>query len=351
MSIRNVSAILGRSLRLGPRNSIFLFALSAPFLYTLIFQVLLGSVFRQEARLVVTGPGGKEIVAELKKAKGLLVTEARDRAALRSVLEDEKADVGYFFKERFPEDARTGQSVTVEAFISGSALAKNRVIAGAALAEAVRSVGPEPTKINFELVTIGEERSLTLLEMFMPLIVLVSILIGAFFVPAAMFIQEKENKTLAALLVSPVSLADILAAFGLFGAALALGLGLVVLAINVGLGQGLLLVPLALGSLLMAAWGLLAGLYFKDMNSLFANVKIFNIVNVAPAVFYFFPDWPQWIARIFPTYYIINPVFEMSIFGTEFSKIAWEIAVLGVLVILSVAAVLVAARRFQTRFA
>ncbi len=176
---------------------------------------------------------------------------------------------------------------------------------------------------------IGEERAVSILELLLPLIVLIAILFGAFFLPATFLVQEKEKKTLTALLITPVTIAEVLVAFGLLGIFIAFLMGTIVLILNIGLNlPSLLFFSLILGAILMAEWGLAAGLIFKDMNSLFANMKLFGILFYAPAIILMFPNWPQWIGKIFPTYYIVHPVFRISIFNEGWNEIGWEILIL-----------------------
>jgi len=49
-------------------------------------------------------------------------------------------------------------------------------------------------------------------------------------------------------------------------------------------------------------------------------------IGGAPA--YGFPSWPQWIARIFPTYYIANPIFRISIYEEGWSELGWQVLML-----------------------
>jgi ABC-2 type transport system permease protein len=58
-----------------------------------------------------------------------------------------------------------------------------------------------------------------------------------------------------------------------------------------------------------------------------------------------FPNWPQWIARIFPTYYIVNPVYRVSIFGESWAEIGWQVYVLIGFVLLFFIPVALLARR------
>ena len=60
-----------------------------------------------------------------------------------------------------------------------------------------------------------------------------------------------------------------------------------------------------------------------------------GIFLYAPAILYMFPEVPQWVARIFPTYYIIQPLIEVSQAGAGWPDIALEIFILvGLLVAL-----------------
>lgn len=48
----------------------------------------------------------------------------------------------------------------------------------------------------------------------------------------------------------------------------------------------------------------------------------------APALVYMFPQIPQWIAKVFPTYYMIAPVVEIVQHGGGWPDIAFDVSVL-----------------------
>jgi ABC-2 type transport system permease protein len=60
---------------------------------------------------------------------------------------------------------------------------------------------------------------------------------------------------------------------------------------------------------------------------LFALIKGTGFLIVGPVVFYLFPDWPQWIARLFPTYWFIDPIYRIGIEGAGLSDVWWELGV------------------------
>jgi len=223
----------------------------------------------------------------------------------------------------------------LKVYINGESLAKNRTIAGTAIASALRNLSPNSPSVNFEEIQIGEEKSLNLIQQALPIIVLVAILFGTFMLSSTFLVKEKEKRTLSALLVTPLSISELLFAYGLLSVTLSLFMALVILFLNVGFNLPIIiLIPLILGSIFGVELGLMLGIFAKDMATIFAAIKSLGIFLYAPAIVLIFPNWPQWIAKIFPTYYIIYPVFRISIFRDSFSKVSLDLAILLGLVVL-----------------
>ncbi len=85
--------------------------------------------------------------------------------------------------------------------------------------------------------------------------------------------------------------------------------------------------------------GLLVGALVPDLNTLFTVWKTGGLLLFGPAIIYMFPQIPSWIGYIFPTYYVIRPVVDISVSGYGLSQvwpfiaaIAGIIALLGFLV-------------------
>ncbi|MFW5878456.1 MAG: hypothetical protein ACOCVR_01425, partial [Myxococcota bacterium] len=73
--------------------------------------------------------------------------------------------------------------------------------------------------------------------------------------------------------------------------------------------------------------GLLVGVLSKDSTMLFGLIKGMGVVLFAPVIFYIFPSWPQWIAMLFPLYWIIEPIWQVSIMGGSIGSVLLEVAV------------------------
>ena len=150
--------------------------------------------------------------------------------------------------------------------------------------------------------------------------------------------QEKQKKTINAVIVSPASITDIFVSKGIMGIVLSMIMGIIILAMNQVFGANpLLLVGIIfLGALMASMIGLLLGTFLKDLNSLTAVFKMIGLLLYAPAFVYLFPEIPQWIGRIFPTYYLVDPLMAVSQRGEGWSDIALNIFILiGLLIILA----------------
>ncbi|MGQ9474644.1 MAG: ABC transporter permease [Actinomycetota bacterium] len=227
------------------------------------------------------------------------------------------------------ERLEAGEEVSLEVFVNGESLARNRSVALAALMTSLRGLSPEAPRINVKTVRLGDERPLSVMEMLLPFIVIIVIVVGAYFLPASFLVTEKERRTLEALLVTPISLAEALVAFGLTGLLISLGMGIVLLLLTVGIPDPpLILSAFLLGSALAGGWCLLVGLISRDQTTMVAYMKPINIFIIGPALFVVFPNWPRWIARIFPTYYLANPVFRVAIYGEGWGEVGWQLLVL-----------------------
>lgn len=322
---------------MNPRNPYIMFALLGPFIYAALFQFVFG-LWQAKPKVAVYEGSGQAIILEIDEKEAIDLVEADSADDLMKMVEDKEVDIGAVFAGDAKERLAAGEKISVDIYINGESLAKSRAIALATITDAVREASPGAPRIDFEVVKLGEEKALSMMEMFLPFFIIMVILLGAYLLPASFIVDEKEKRTLAALLVTPTTFSEILLAFGMVGVIISLAMGMILLLLTVGITQPLLLLIIfVLGSILGAEWGLVLGLLSKDQASLVAYVKAINILIIAPAFFVIFPSWPQWIAKIFPTYYIANPIFRISIYGEGWSELGWQVlALAGFVVVFSV---------------
>ena len=346
MSLRIAWQVLKKDLRLGPRSPILLWAIVFPIVGTFVVQVVFGSLFAPAPRLGIVDEGGSQVAVQMVAVEGIETRLVDDEATLTQLVRENDLDAGLVLPAGFDASVQAGQQPELRFFVGGESLASNRLILAVTTLEAVRTVEGVTPPVDVEIVATGEP-VLPMSSRMTPLLVLFALLIAGVFVPAFSIVQERESGTMTALLVSPARGVEVLAAKAVLGLVLAFLMTLVTLWLNDALGAqpAALLLSVAVGALMLAEIGLLFGGGAKDSKTLFALMKSVNILLFAPVIFYIFPDWPQWIAQIFPTYWIINPIFEVAVRDAGLGDIAGQLVMALVICAVLVPAVVVVSRR------
>jgi ABC-2 type transport system permease protein len=329
VSIPRTLKILLKDLRLGPCSPIFLWALIYPAVITLVVQVVFGSLFESRPRMAIVDQGRSEISQRMSALKDIEVTLLQSVPELKQRVEGSDFDAGLVLKDGFDTAIRSGQKPLLEFYIGGESLASDRIVLAVTTLDVVRQVEGKLPLVEVEVNVLGAAEPLSLSIRLLPMMVLFALLIAGVFVTAFGLVDEREKKTLDAVLVTPVTLSEILAAKALLGFILAVLLAYATLLLNDAQGAQPLALCMALiiAGLMSAEFGLIYGTVAKDSRTLFTLMKTLNLFLLAPVIFYIFPDWPQWIAKIFPTYWLINPIFEIAVKNANLTDVDFELSV------------------------
>jgi len=349
MSTRAVMTILRKDIALGPRSPLLAWALLLPLVYTALLQLVFGSLFDSRPRVGVVDEGNSALVALLRERGDLDLRSVHDQAELERLLLGFDLDAGLVVSAGFDTALRAGERPLLPLYLAGDSLASDRVVVSTHTIDALRALEGRETSLTVEVVTLGAVPDQDLFEQLLPLVVLLALVVASVFVPSFSLVEERERGTLAAVLATPARLRDVLLAKGALGLVLGVTMAFVTLALN-GLLAGVsvaLVATLVIGSLMSVMVGLLFGALAKDAATLFTLIKSLSIVLLAPAVFYLFPDWPQWIAQLFPTYWFIEPIVAVTGRGAGLADVAMELGVALVWCLILALVVAVASRRLQ----
>ena len=321
--------LLRKDLGVGPRSPIFLYAIVLPVILTLLIRVVFGSLFDPVPRLGIVDEGDSQIVRNVGNIVGIEVRFPESAATLKTMVENNDLDAGLVLPAGFDGALQGGQMPNVQFFFGGQSLASNRVVLGVTMVDLIREIAGSPAPIDVETITVGEGESVPIVSRLLPMIVLMAVLIAGALTPATSLVEEKEKRTLTALLVTPTRLSDVLIGKGALGFILAMATGVVTLALNGALGANpaALILVLVLATLMAAEVGLMLGSFAKDTKALYTIWKTGAIVLVAPVIFFIWPNLPQWIAKIFPTYYFLSPLFDIAIRGAGLADVWVELAI------------------------
>jgi len=337
MKIRRIGRLILKEIVHGPKNFMFIFAIIGPILISMLVTLLFGGVLSGKARLGLVDEGDSEIIELAQNLDGVIVSVYTSGSALRAATELGSIDLGFVIPETFDQQIRSEQTINLTVYAWGESYMKNRIVLVTALVHMMRQIAGQEPPVEIATTTLGEA-SMPWEMRLLPFIIIMAVLIGGIFIPATSLVEEKMKRTLVALSVSPATLGEVYFAKGVLGVVVSIVMAQLVLVINQAYGGQPLLLTTALiaGAVLAAAIGVLLGSLVSDINSLFATIKGLGIFLYAPAFVYMFPEIPQWIGKIFPTYYIIQPVIEITQQGAGWGEVLPELGITVVLFVLLV---------------
>ena len=337
MDVQRIWTLLGKEVRLGSKNFLSVYVFIMPIILTLLVSLVFGDLFAQTPRLGIYDAGGNESFTQLFiEHESINTTIYRSESALEAAVERGSVEVGFSLPVGFVDTlADETAEVTFTTYVWGEATTRSLLLLEAVISRSfVEGLGIGELPVTVNANQLGRANEATWAQRLMPLLLLVSTVIGGLFIPAASLIEEKVTHTLTALTTSPASILDVYLAKTVFGVLISLVMALLFLMLNGALnGQlGLLLLVIIFAGFLSSLSGVIMGSYSKDMDSFMAMVKAFGLLLYAPGILQLFPNIPEWIGRIFPTYYIMNPILEITQNGAGLNDIFVDLTILVVMV-------------------
>ena len=314
MNIRRMGVLFSKEFLYGSRSYIFVFSIVGPIIISIIISLIFGTWLVEKPELGIMDEGRSQLVSMFDDIDSIDNTKYNTITEMREAAKTGAVDIGIVIPPDFDDSVSKGEKTEIKAFVWGESTAKNRSIIGVTIANTVRQLAGQESPVEIDTITLGDEASIPWNDRLLPLIVLMAIFLGGIMLPSTSIAIEKEKRTIRALTVTPVSIEEIFLAKGIFGFILSFFMGILILVINKAFGAQpvLLTVVLALGAIMAAELGTLLGVYVKEIITIFTIWKSAGIILFAPAIFYMFPRIPEWIGRIFPTYYITQPIVELS---------------------------------------
>lgn len=335
MNIKRIWTLTINEILHGPKDVVLIMAVVMPLALALFANLAFGTIFTDRSKLGIYDEGNSQIVPALEESSAMNVTVYDNELTMKAAAEKGTIDMGIVIPPDFDSSVLDG-TVKLKAYIWGESLAKNRTTIAVILADKAREITGMETPVNIETVPLGDTSSIPWNNRLLPLTVMFAVFFGGMMIPATALIHEKAQRTLEALNVTPATVKDIFTSKGIIGIFLAIVMGVITLSISGSFGGSplALFLVLLLGAIFAAEIGLIVGAYIKDITTLFAFWKFGGLLLFGPAFIFMFPQIPQWIGYIFPTYYLIRPIFDLSVYSASFGSVALYVGILAAIVVI-----------------
>lgn len=232
--------------------------------------------------------------------------------------------IGLVFAEDFFEAAAGGEQTEVTVYVDGAVPQEIKSAMSSLVRELAFAVSgtdlpvstPDP---NEAYVVLGEDRvgnQTTARDAFRPIFVFL-ILLMEMFVMSSLIAKEIQDRTVSAVLVTPATTGDVLAAKGITGAISGLAQAVIVLVAIDALGTEpvLILTFMLLGAVMVSGTAMIAGSSGKDFIGTLFYGTAFMIPLMIPAFGALFPGTSSLWIRLLPSYPLIDGLVEITTYG------------------------------------
>ncbi len=326
-----VLTMLGREMKLGPRSPVVLLAVAMPLIMTLVVAAVFGNLLAGEPRLGIADAGDSAVASAVQAVDGIRVGGYDSEDEARAAVAAHDVDAVLLLPADTDARLQSGQQVEVAYLVAGQSLASDRAVLSAALTSAFRQAAGDDSGVRVTVSIVGDEDYIPIGDRVLPLLVVYALVVAALFVPAASILDERLKGTLNAVLATPATMGQFLLSKAIFAGTLALFMGVVTLLINNAFGEqpAVIVLSLAVGTVMLVELGLLLGMWASDMNTLYTWIKAGGILIVLPGLLALFPNLPQWIAQLAPTYYFLQPIFDSSLNNAGLAEVWQDLAIAG----------------------
>jgi len=340
MSLRRIGVLFKKEWIQGSKSYFFIFSVLAPLVFTLLLDLVFGTIFSTTPRLGVADSGQSRVVDSLKQMASLNLKAYSSESELKKAVGSGARDLGIVLPSDFDSLIEKQKPAKLTVYIWGESILKNRALIMAVLYSRIRDVSGRKVPLDIIPVPLGEHDSIPWQDRFLPVLVLMAIFISGFTIPSSSLVGEKQKGTIGAVLATPATQIDVFISKGLTGLSVSMVMGAAILLFNhVFTAQfGLILLVLFLGAVMASVFGLLLGSFVSDISSLYSAIKGLGIFIYGPGVVALFPQIPKWAGKLFPTYYVMNPIMEIARNQGTWSTVKSDIfvcaAILAVLIVI-----------------
>ena len=353
MNVSIILSILKKDIVHSPKSFHFIQAVITPLLCTLMVYMLFGSVLSGKPSVGFLYGDKTEVSNLIQDVDFIRFSEYETEDALKAAVLSGKLDLGVSIPTGFDRDLRKGGPVYIRSYIWGESLMKDRAVIFAGLSDVFVELAGKEVRVDVKTITLGNGETQPLGQRFLPLLVLLAIVMSGLLIPASALVDEKQRMTLTAVTVTPASFEEVVVAKSLLGFIMSVVMGALILVLNnaFGANPGLLFLTLAMAAIFASSFGALAGVMLKSLIGLTNFGKSLILIIYGPGILNLFPSIPQWISKLFPTYYIFNPVLEVSQNNASISDIGIDLIILAILIIVMMSVVFLVGRKKKLELA
>ena len=327
--LRTVLALFWKDLEDAVRSQTLVLVLVGPVLLSVFFARSFSGEDVRRPTLAVCDGGGSGLVQALRSTGLVRLQESQDWEECRRWAREGRVAGALRLPAGFDRELRAERFPRLDLVLDESARTQVALVREGVRSALRQQAGQElPADVRVEgLNQARGEIRLALLPIW-----IVFTCLGGLMVTSSTLVEEMEKKTLAAVLLAPVGLVEVLLGKVAAGFLLAFSSSAMILVLNGG-GQGNsgpLALLLALGALLSAAGGVVLGLVARSQAAANAASSVLYMVLFVPVALADLSATMRTVSAAMPTWYLYDGVTRALLAGADLGTLRGDLAGLAV---------------------
>ncbi|MGD2251097.1 MAG: ABC transporter permease [Candidatus Methanofastidiosia archaeon] len=320
-----ISAILRKDTVAAIRNSLLLMALVSGVIFSLVYYVLPTDV---EETFYLAAYGDSELFSGFAEAEeGIAIDMFPSEEAVEHAVSKGDYIAGVVLPDDFGSIVMTGQKPEITLYFNSEQpeSVKTSIEYFVELAVEYAVLGVEAPVMEAEI--LGEDMAgehIPLRERSIPLYVVLALVMEMWTI-ATLIVEESAAGTMRAVLVTPATPSDVIAAKGALGISYSVGVAAVILVLTRSLRGDLpvLFLGILLGAVMAVSLGLFLGSLTTSITGSYAYASVPLLVFMLPALMIFVPDISLSIIKVIPTYYLVGAINQVLNHGAGLTEV-WK---------------------------
>jgi ABC-2 type transport system permease protein len=332
MNRHMLSALIGKDFKLYFSNRFFALVTVLSLVAFTLLYFLLPSTVDETLALGLYMADMPPALAERLDNDEITFLRAQSPEALRQAVLEGDVPAGYAFPDDLLAQLRGGGRPVVELYLSPDVPAEFRDVYQVVLEELGFLISGQTLAIETTEIVLGRDLAgaqIPLRQKMLPLLAVFVLMVECLGL-ASLIAAEVESGTLAALLVTPLTMSGLFTAKGIFGTLFAFAQAAVLMLITGGLAQQplLILTALLLGAALVTGVAFLIASVGRDLMSVMGWGILALLLLGLPTFTVLIPGLAtDWI-KLIPSYFLVETVYEVSNFDAGWADVARNLLLL-----------------------
>jgi len=331
MNLRIIGALISKDFSLFFRNRFFaLVTVLGIVTYMIIYFVMPSSV-DESLKIGLYAPVMPPVFEQLQE-ESLEIEVVESDEALREAVTEGQYVAGVALPADIMEKLLLGQKTQITLYFASDTPDEIKDAVGVVIRELAYLQIGQPLAIEVSEEILGPDMigmQIPPRDRLRPLFAVIIIMIETLGL-ATLISEEVEQRTIHALLVTPMTVRGLFAAKGIMGVGLAFGQAVLFMAIVGGMSSQplIILTALLLGAVLATGTAFLTASLAKDMMSVMAWSIPVLIILIIPSIGILVPGTITGWVEVIPSYYLVDTVHQAASFGAGWGDVWRNLLVL-----------------------